>query len=100
MSTALVLRDLEARTAWELRSAWAAGRRVALTLDLADPSRIEGTVSAVAATGVTATVARVLVPLELVLAVHLPSRLGDSNAREAFHGPGRRVVPPDEELFL
>lgn len=75
--------------AWELRAAWARGRRVALTLDLVDQPRLEGIVRAVAATGAYAIVASLHVPLERVLAVHHPSRLGDSTVRagERWSGP-------------
>ena len=68
--------------AWELRSSWASGRRVALTLD-GDERRVEGHVRSVAATGAFAVVAGLHVPLESVLAVHWPSRLGDSTFDDA-----------------
>jgi hypothetical protein len=86
--------------AWELRTAWATGRRVALTLDdRADKPRIEGCVSRVAATGASVHVGAKHVPLDIVLAVHLPSRLGDSTAGESFHGHARRSTPQTEQLF-
>ena len=75
--------------AWELRTAWAIGRRVSLILERADTDRVEGHVQAVAATDATVTVSGLLVPLDRVLAVHLPSRLGDSNAGRLFHGRPR-----------
>jgi hypothetical protein len=77
--------------AWELRGAWATGRRVSVSLERADVDRLEGTVQRVAATDAYATIAGRRVPLDRVLAVHLPSRLGDSTARVAFHGDGRAV---------
>jgi hypothetical protein len=65
--------------AWELRSAWALGRRISVTIE-ADEPRLEGVVRSVAATGAYVVVAGTHVPLERVLAVHRPSRLGDSTA--------------------
>lgn len=72
--------------AWELRGAWAGGRRVSLSID-ADVERVEGHVSKVTASGAFAVVAGLHVPLDRVLAVHLPSRLGDA------------VLPPGERWF-
>jgi hypothetical protein len=87
--------------AWELRAAWATGRRVALTLERADVPRLEGIVSAVAATDASARVAGLRVPLDRVLAVHLPSRLGDSTVRSGpFHGAGRLPTRPGQEAML
>lgn len=86
--------------AWELRGAWASGRRVSVTLERADLERVEGVVHAVAATDAHATIAGRLVPLDRILAVHLPSRLGDSTVRgAAFHGPARLVSPQSEMLW-
>ena len=68
-----------AAVAWELRGAWATGRRVALTID-ADVTRVEGIVGEVAATDAYCKVDGVHVPLGRVMAVHRPSRLGDSTA--------------------
>ena len=79
-SVALV-RPLRA-TAWELRGAWALGRRVSVTLEDADSQRLEGVVRSVAATGAYAVIAGTHVPLDRVLAVHRPSRLGDSTVKE------------------
>lgn len=76
--------------AWELRAAWATGRRVAVSLERADMARLEGVVRAVAATDAFAVIDGVNVPLERVLAVHLPSRLGDSAVRA---GPWSGPVP-------
>jgi hypothetical protein len=77
---------------WELRGCWATGRRVALSLD-ADVRRAEGHVTAVAATDAYVKVGDLMVPTDRILAVHLPSRLGDSTARGGdFHGPGLAPV--------
>lgn len=85
--------------AWELRAAWASGRRVALTIDGA--SRVEGHVQAVSATDATVKVAGVLIPLGLVLAVHVPSRLGDSTVRGGrWAGDPRRVDLPGQLAFV
>jgi hypothetical protein len=75
--------------AWELRSAWALGRRISVTIEAGDDGRLEGTVRAVAATGAFALIAGQHVPLERVLAVHRPSRLGDSTAPVAARFDGR-----------
>jgi hypothetical protein len=88
---------------WELRSAWAVGRRIAVSLERADIDRIEGHVQRVAATGATVTIAGLLVPLDRVLAVHQPSRLGDSTVGEDERWRGRarrRVLEGQEELML
>lgn len=89
MSGTALVRPITA-TLWELRSAWASGKRVALSLDeRCTPRRVEGHVSAVAATGAYVRVAGLHVPDEAILAVHLPSILGDSTARDGqWHGPG------------
>lgn len=68
--------------AWELRAAWATGRRVALTFDLdGGVHRLEGHVSSVSPTDASVRACGLLVPLDRVLAVHHPSRLGDSTVR-------------------
>ncbi len=93
MTGAALIRPAAA-IAWEIRAAWATGRRVAVTLERADVDRIEGHVRSVFATGSAAMIAGWLVPLDRVLAVHLPSRLGDSEGCVgAWHGPARRVEP-------
>lgn len=86
---------------WELRTAWATGRRVSISMDNRSRfPRLEGHISAVAGTGAYVRLAGHHVPVDVILAVHLPSRLGDSTARgDHFHGPSRRAVPQDEELF-
>lgn len=87
---------------WELRTAWATGRRVSLSLDERSAmDRAEGHISTVAATGAFIRIGNTHIPLDVILAVHLPSRLGDSTVRgdQPFHAPGRRIVPQDEELF-
>lgn len=88
---------------WELRGAWATGRRVSLTLERGD-ERIEGQVHRVAATDAFVEVAGKHVPGDTILAVHSPSLLGDSDADplrispRRWHGPARRVLPQTEEL--
>lgn len=87
--------------AWELRTAWATGRRVSLSLSpaCAPRTRVEGWVRHVAATSASVTVAGLSVPLDQVLAVHLPSRLGDSTVRGEFHGPGHAETRPGQLSF-
>lgn len=89
MSGTALVRPIAA-TLWELRSAWASGKRVALSLDeRCTPRRVEGHVSAVAATGAFVRIGNLQVPDDAILAVHLPSILGDSTARDGqWHGPG------------
>lgn len=70
--------------AWELRAAWARGRRVSLSID-GDEVRTEGHVSSVSPTDAYAIVAGLHVPLDRILAIHHPSRLGDST----FHEEGK-----------
>lgn len=77
-----------AGTFWELRGCWATGRRVALTLD-ADVPRVEGHVTRVSATDASVYVGDILVPASAILAVHLPSRLGDSTVRQGDRWAGR-----------
>jgi hypothetical protein len=85
-----LVRPLSA-TAWELRTAWATRRRVAVSLERADLERVEGYVFAVAATGVSATIAGIVIPLDRILAVHHPSLLGDATGRGgSYDGPARR----------
>lgn len=78
--------------AWELRGAWATGRRVSLTLDeRCEIPRLEGCVLHVSGTGATCNVAGWHVPIDAVLAVHRPTRLGDSTWEdgEPWHGRAR-----------
>ncbi len=77
---------------WELRAAWGTGRRVALSLDeRCTPRRLEGWIKSVAATGAYVRLGGVHVPADAILAVHLPSLLGDSTATDgAWHGPALR----------
>jgi hypothetical protein len=85
---------------WELRAAWGAGWRVALSLDdRCTPRRLEGPVQAVSATDASVRVAGYMVPLDAVLAVHRPSRLGDSRVK---NGPWRSApyVSPQREMLL
>lgn len=83
--------------AWELRGAWARGLRVALSLDdRCDMPRLEGHVRRVAATDAFVEISGVHVPLDAVLAVHRPSRLGDSSFEDGrWHG--RHYIPPQRE---
>ena len=86
---------------WELRTAWATGRRVSLSLDpRCDRHRIEGHVKRVSATDAFVYVGNEHIPGELILAVHNPSRLGDSTVgdRERWHGRALRWQPQVEEL--
>lgn len=94
-----VLYDLLGRLVWELRAAWANGRRVALTLNHCDVERVEGIVTRVGATGTTAVVGGVLVPLNRALAIHWASRLGDGS-RTGRRGAGlaSRAHPNQLEL--
>lgn len=98
-STALV-RPVSS-VALELRAAWATGRRVALSLERADFERLEGIVTRVAASGSYVVVRGRHVPLERVLAVHWPSRLGDSTFRGGVRwaGAGKRWEPQQESLW-
>lgn len=91
MTGAALTRPLSS-IAYELRAAWALGRRVSLSLERCDVERLEGTVSSVSATGASVTVSGKLVPLDRVLAVHLPSRLGDSTARAAWGRAARQIA--------
>jgi len=99
-STALT-RPLSA-VAWEPRTAWATGHRISVTLERADTDRVEGHVSRVAATDATVTIAGLMIPLDRVLAVHRPTRLGDSTVGvgERWRGRARRVeqLPGQGEL--
>jgi hypothetical protein len=79
-------------TFWELRGAWATGRRVSLTLD-ADVLRAEGHVTSVAATDAYVKIGDLLIPAGTILAVHRPSRLGDSDVRPDEPWAGRPRAP-------
>lgn len=88
-------------TFWELRGCWATGRRVALTID-ADSRRAEGHVTSVAATDAYVKIGDLLVPADRILAVHVPSRLGDSTFDDrpgsSWRGRPRRDLPmPGQE---
>jgi hypothetical protein len=86
--------------AYELRSCWASGHRVVLTLERCDRTRLEGHVQRVAATDAYVQVSGLHVPLDRVLAVYRPSRLGDSTFRGgAWSGRVRRVEPQSEQLW-
>lgn len=90
-----LVRPLRA-TFWELRACWATGRRVALSLD-ADVARVEGHVTKVSATDASVHIGDILVPASAILAVHLPSRLGDSTVRQGDAWAGRRRRPDAPE---
>ncbi|MCU1488928.1 MAG: hypothetical protein JWM85_333 [Acidimicrobiaceae bacterium] len=98
MTGTALIRPTSAK-AWDLRSSWAAGWRVSVTTDLHDRQRIEGIVTRVAATDAYARVAGLVIPLERVLAVHKPSRLGDSKAGKVWAGKARLTPPQSEQLF-
>jgi hypothetical protein len=83
----------------ELRAAWASGRRVSVSV--AGGGRVEGEVVHVSTTGAFVDVADGRVLAGDLLAVHLPSRLGDSSVRGAgFHFDGRASVVADGQLCL
>jgi hypothetical protein len=85
--------------AWDLRAAWGAGWRVSVLTDIPGCGRLEGIVTRVAATDAYAQIAGRLVPLDRVLSVHSPSRLGDSTAGARWSGPPLQHVPQLEQLF-
>jgi hypothetical protein len=80
---------------WDLRSAWAAGWRVSVSLDgAAEFQRLEGHVQRVSATDAYVVIAGWHVPAHVILAVHRPTRLGDSTARDgSWHGPRLLELP-------
>lgn len=92
MTGTALIRPLRA-VAWELRAAWAAGRRVSVTLERCDVERVEGHVQRVAATDAYIVITGRHIPLERVLAVHLPSRLGDSTVKGDAPWFGRARAP-------
>lgn len=99
-----VLYRAEERWLMELRAAWATGRRVALSLERCDFDRMEGIVTRVAASGAHVRVRGRLVPMDRVLALHWPSRLGDSshgNRVGGWTGVGRggRWEPQEDALW-
>lgn len=85
--------------AWDLRAAWGAGWRVSARTDIEGCERLEGIVTRVAATDAYARIAGHVVPLDRVLSVHNPSRLGDSRAGKRWSGTARQRLPQDEQLF-
>src|SRR3954452_22250813 len=86
--------DQRVRLRGNCGTAWALGRRVSVTIENADENRLEGAVRVVAGSGAYAVVAGLHVPLERVLAVHRPSRLGDSTVKggEPWRGPVPRAA--------
>lgn len=95
-----VLYDLHGRVVWELRAAWASGRRTALTLERCDVDRVEGVVTRVSATGAMARVGGVLVPLDRAVAIHWPSRLGDGGPGGRGHARRVEQIPGQEDLGI
>ena len=84
---------------WELRRAWATGRRVSLTLNgYGGRTRVEGVVRRVAATDAYAVVQGMHVPGEAILAVHWPSVVGGDATRIKPRGVGH-APPQAEELW-
>jgi len=100
MGSALVRQP--ASMAWELRAAWAVGTRIALSLDERCRSpRMEGHIQSVSPTGAFVVMASTHVPVEAILAVHRPSRLGDSDHAQGKAWRGRRrLVAPQSEVLL
>lgn len=93
MTSAPVLYNAASVVAENLRHAWALGHRVAVTLEGCETRRLEGVVRTVAPTGITAQVAGQRFPIANVLAVHRPSRLGDSTVRGGrWSGPVPAVL--------
>lgn len=88
MNPSVALVRLVNSIAWELRTLWAGGRRVSLAID-GDDERVEGWVSSVSATGAFVVIGDLHVPLDRVLAVYRPSRLGDSEFVEGERWGGR-----------
>jgi hypothetical protein len=92
---------------WELRGAWASGRRISLSLDERCPDRrIEGYVTRVAATDSFVHVNGVHVPGDAVLAIHRPSMMGDSDLDpkrmrpQNFDHKGRCPDAPQREALF
>lgn len=101
-SSVALVRPVRA-VAYELRYAWARGLRVSLTID-GDDERVEGHVRSVSPTDAFVVVGDVHVPLGRVLAVHRPSRLGDTTfdeERETWRGrvPGAARRDPRQLSF-
>jgi hypothetical protein len=90
-------------TFWELRGCWATGRRVALSID-ADLRRAEGFVTSVAATDAYVKIGDLLIPGDRILALHYPSRLGDSSFEDrpgtSWDGRPRRRKPLEGEIEM
>lgn len=106
MTCTTLVRPLSAVT-WELRRAWASGRRVALSLERCDMDRVEGVVTRVSSSGALARVRGLHVPTDRILAVHWPSVVGDGerqgkSATPMPDGKGRAIVtgPGQTELVL
>lgn len=87
---------------WELRRAWAVGKRISLILTDNAGQRVEGHVSAVSPTGASVTVNGSLIPTETILGCSTRHRWMDEDTTweqgEPFNGRERRIVPQREEL--
>lgn len=84
---------------WDLRGAWAKRKRVALSLDeRCTPRRLEGTIQRIATTGAFVVIEGFHVPTDAILAVHNPSRLGDSNVDDAPPRPRCIVCHREVEI--
>lgn len=69
----MLLERREQQTAWELRGAWASGRRVVLTLsDRCQVRRVEGVVSYVSTTGAFVVAQGWHIPTAEILGVAAP----------------------------
>lgn len=99
MTTALVRRTDS--ILWELRRLWGSGKRVALSLSEEAGRRVEGEVTSVSPTGAWVKVNGVLIDPADILAVHNPSRLGDSTHRGGcWHFDGRAPIVGRGQLEL
>lgn len=91
----------EESISWELRGAWIQQKRVALSLDeRCRWPRIEGQVQRVAATGTSVTIDGWHIPMDAVLAVHFPSRLGDSTIDQPKVKPVPVCIACDREVEI
>lgn len=94
MSRRLVAR--ESAAAWELRSAWATGRRVSLRLEGADEERVAGRVTSVSATDAFVLVedgGEIHVPLSRVLSVRRPHFSEPRDARVLYPEDRPEMAP-------
>jgi hypothetical protein len=86
----------------ELRTAWAAGRRIALSLSHRAGGRVEGHIRSVSPTGASVNVNGRLIPMADVLGVHRPLQyIGEDTTwrgRAAFDVEPQRYEPQAERL--